>query len=283
MGKTSFIAIFNQAGIACASNCDNTMHRLSKEEPVAIAVNPSSCIPWEDIIDKYRRLGEPTHHESIEEYAKDFEKFLNEQPTNEKWANLTQEDANIIFMGYGMNDIYASVYDVMVALDTNTSKLRFDFTESNKIAVDNVAGWNMIGDFDSVSVVLYGSKQNIRELSVTKTKEALEIYRNRVMEAAKEAKLDEGIIEQIMTNDCEQEAVNIVNNATEKVFDNVTTGLGTFSIEEMVYAAEKLVNANVRLNRLVKGDKRSTQGTKEIAIITKTEGLTWIKHNLFAI
>lgn len=280
----SFIAITNQSGIVCASNSDNTVHRLSKEEPVAIAVNPSSRIPWVDLINKYRRLGEPARHESIEEYAKDFEKFLGKQPADEKWTNISTDEANIIFMGYGVNDIYASVYDVMVALDPNTQKLRFDFAESNKIAVDdNVAYWNLIGDFDSVSAVLYGSKRNVRELSLSKTKEALEIFRNRVMEAAKEAKLDERIIEQIKATDCEQEAFNIVDNATGEAIDNAIIGLGTFSIEEMVYAAEKLVNANVRLNRLVKGDKRNTQGTKEIAVITKTEGLTWIKHNLFAI
>lgn len=60
----SFIAIYNQSGIACASDTDNTIYRLSKEKPVAIAICPYSPIPWESIISQYLLKGEPEHHKT---------------------------------------------------------------------------------------------------------------------------------------------------------------------------------------------------------------------------
>ena len=52
---------------------------------------------------------------------------------------------------------------------------------------------------------------------------------------------------------------------------------------EMVTSAESLVNANVRLNHLKNGGKGLVGQTREIAVLTRTEGFTWIKHSLFAI
>ena len=98
MKDTSFLAFFNTAGIACASSQDKTIYSLSKEEPIALAVNPGSMIPWETIINKYRSMGEPAHRDTVEAYALDFEAFLKNQPVEAKWNNLSTQDANIIFM-----------------------------------------------------------------------------------------------------------------------------------------------------------------------------------------
>ena len=51
----------------------------------------------------------------------------------------------------------------------------------------------------------------------------------------------------------------------------------------MVMAAETIVNAEVRLDHLSSGCKTPLNTTREIAVITRTEGLTWIKHSLYAI
>ena len=51
--NTSFVAYMNKRGIACASDTDMTMYALSKQEPVALAVNSYSPIPWDTIINDY--------------------------------------------------------------------------------------------------------------------------------------------------------------------------------------------------------------------------------------
>ena len=77
--QTSFLSIFNKSGIACASSEDHTLYQLSKEEPVVVAVDPNSPIPWESLIDGYKRLGEPKKHSELEGYAKDFEEYISAQ------------------------------------------------------------------------------------------------------------------------------------------------------------------------------------------------------------
>ena len=63
----------------------------------------------------------------------------------------------------------------------------------------------------------------------------------------------------------------------------VLSGIDSFSIEDLVTASETLVNAEVRLKHLFSGGKEDLHVSKEIAVITRTEGVTWIKHSLFAL
>ena len=74
-----------------------------------------------------------------------------------------------------------------------------------------------------------------------------------------------------------------IYEATEKTYDSVLEGIETFSVEDMVMAAETIVNAEVRLGHLSTGCKKPLNATHEIAVITRAEGLTWIKHSLYAI
>ena len=53
--ETIFIALSNMSGIACASDRDHTLYQLSKKVPLALAVSPSSPIPWDSIIEQYKR------------------------------------------------------------------------------------------------------------------------------------------------------------------------------------------------------------------------------------
>ena len=48
--KTSFVAFLNKRGIACASDTDMTLYALSRQEPVALAVNSYSPIPCDSSI-----------------------------------------------------------------------------------------------------------------------------------------------------------------------------------------------------------------------------------------
>ena len=58
-------------------------------------------------------------------------------------------------------------------------------------------------------------------------------------------------------------------------------GVDAFSIEEMVTAVESIVNANAKLSHLHAGAKGKHGETKEIAVMTIPEGLTWIKHSVY--
>ena len=98
--NTSFVAFLNKEGIACASDTDMTLYALSRQEPVALAVNSYSPIPWDAIINTYLKKGEIAKHEVFGDYACDFSNYLSTVKINPAWKNLTEDDGNIIFLRF---------------------------------------------------------------------------------------------------------------------------------------------------------------------------------------
>lgn len=279
----SFIAIYNQSGIACASDTDKSIFPLSKTEPVAIVVCPNSPIPWEKIIYDYLRKGEPRHHKTLRDYAEDFESHFQQYPSDLKWNSLGIYDLNLIFLGYGQEDIYPSVCDVQVKVNEETSKLELGEIYLNSISINNSAGFNWNGDFERLAPILQGSTEGVKSLVAAKQLELFEMYKQRVVAKFKGTKYENQINESLAKYQTETLLNDIVNRAMTDSFNDAFTGIDTFSIEEMVTSAEKLVNANVRLNHLKNGGKGLLGSTREIAVITCAEGFTWLKHSLFAL
>ena len=51
--------------------------------------------------------------------------------------------------------------------------------------------------------------------------------------------------------------------------------------EDLVKVAEDFVDAKVQIDHLKNGGKGELPHTKELAVITRTEGVVWIKHCLY--
>ena len=176
--NTSFLALSNMAGIVCASNEDHTLYQLSKEEPVVIAVDPKSPIPWDSIIDGYKRLGEPLKHTDFSEYAKDFGKYLAAVDIS-KPSNPQPNGYDIIFLGYGTEDIFPSTFDVYVKFN-DEGHLEFGDSDYGKISHDVNVLLNWIGDFDSVATLIYGSTGATKKAMLEKQMEVYETFTKRV-------------------------------------------------------------------------------------------------------
>ena len=281
----SFIAIYNQSGIACASDTDNTIYRLSKEEPVAIAICPYSPIPWECIITQYLRKGEPEHHKTLEEYARDFETFFQQFHADKAWNKLGINELNLIFLGYGQDEIYPSVCDIQIEVDEETEKMKLGEIGIKQINLsrDENAGYNRNGNFERLASILFGATEQVKDFATEKQFDLFHAYKQRVIEKFKGTQYEE-YVNKCLSNYPEEIAVpKPVTKATTKAFERAYEGISTFSIEELVSTAETLVNANVRLLHLKEGGKGLLGHTREIAVLTRAEGFTWIKHSLFAI
>ena len=281
----SFIAIYNQSGIACASDTDNTIYRLSKEEPVAIAICPYSPIPWECIITQYLRKGEPEHHKTLEEYARDFETFFQQFHADKAWNKLGINELNLIFLGYGQDEIYPSVCDIQIEVDEETEKMKLGEIGIKQINLsrDENAGYNWNGNFERLASILFGATEQVKDFATEKQFDLFHAYKQRVIEKFKGTQYEE-YVNKCLSNYPEEIAVpKPVTKATTKAFERAYEGISTFSIEELVSTAETLVNANVRLLHLKEGGKGLLGHTREIAVLTRAEGFTWIKHSLFAI
>ena len=275
----SFFALFSKAGIACAADTDHTIYRLSDSLPVALAVNPQSPIPWDRIIGDYKRTN-PQENDFFEGYANDFNLYLASLDVKESWRKLTPETANIIFFGYGKDDIFPSVYDVMVQV---TDEDVLDFGESDSHCVNQMesAFFHMLGDFESVSTLLFGSTKKTREFFRDKHLKQFEEYARRVTERFEGTPYEDYVTEHLAAFDADERICGILNMATEKCLNNLVMGVDAFSIEDMVTAVESIVNANSKLSHLHFGVKGKHGETKEIAVMTIPEGLTWIKHSIY--
>lgn len=275
----TFFALCSKAGIACAADSDHTIYRLSDNLPVAIAVNPQSPVPWEQIIGEYKQT-KPEERELFLDYAADFGKFLSALEVKASWQKLTTETGNIIIFGYGSEDVFPSVFDVMVQVDENDS-LVFYNSEVHSVTYDDFAFFHMLGNFDSVSTLLYGVAPKTREFFLQKQLEQFDRYSSRVMEKFKGTEYEEYVTKSISEFDVEGNICEKINQATDQTFNELASGVDSFSIEEMVTAVESIINANAKLNNLHSKAKGRHVEVKEIAVMTLPEGLTWIKHSIY--
>ena len=280
---TTCIAILNTAGIACASDTDHTIYQLSKSFPLAVAVNSYSRIPWDTIINKYKRLGEPEEKENFEDYAKDFETFLSSIPFTVDYLAPSIADSNIIFMGYGKDDIFPQIYYTCISITNGKWSFDTDLTVSFKISHEEYAHINFLGDLEEVSTLIWGANHDVKDILVENHLKTFNIYKKRVLDKFKGTEYEAFVTKKLEADDARKEFMMEMYEAIDKTYKRVIDGIETFSVEDMVMAAENIVNAEVRLKHLSSGCKAPLNTTREIAVITRAEGLTWIKHSLYAI
>ena len=279
--NTTFIALSSMSGIVCASDTDHTIYQLSQQRPLAIAVNSYSQIPWDSIIDTYKRKKRPESVATIKECASD---FVNSFPCllEDSWSNLTIEDRNIIFMGYDQDDLFPSVYDL--EMSWNETERRTEITNElfTQISHQKRTSINLLGNLESVSTILWGATRETKCFLLKKHLEQFDIYKQRVLDKFEGTEFEEFVTQKLSEYNPVMAFVNVINEATDETFNEIQRGIDSFSIEEMVNAAETIVDAEVRLDHLSSGRMGPLHSTREIAVITRVEGLTWIKHSLYA-
>ena len=281
--STTCISISNMSGIACASDTDHTVYQLSKTSPLAVAVNSYSPIPWDIIINNYKRLGELEEKENFEDYAKDFEKYLTSLPVSEDYSDLSTEDSNIIFMGYGKDDLFPQIYDTCISLANGKWKFDEDRTEIFKVSHQEYAHINLLGNLDSVYTLIWGATRDVNDILLENHVKTFNVYKERVLKRFTGTEFESFVTKKLESYDAKEDFMMKMCEAVDKTYSSVLDGIETFSVEDMVMAAETIVNAEVRLDHLGSGCKTPLNTTREIAVITRAEGLTWIKHSLYAI
>ena len=281
--STTCIAISNMSGIACASDTDHTVYQLSKTSPLAVAVNSYSPIPWDIIINNYKRLGEPEEKMNFEDYAKDFEKYLTTLPVSEDYSDLSTEDSNIIFMGYGKDDLFPQIYDTCISLTNGKWSFDQDRTVVFKVSHQEYAHINLLGNLDSVYTLIWGATRDVNDILLENHVKTFNVYKERVLKRFKGTEFESFVTKNLESYDAKEDFMMKMCEAVDKTYSSVLDGIETFSVEDMVMAAETIVNAEVRLDHLGSGCKTPLNTTREIAVITRAEGLTWIKHSLYAI
>ena len=277
----SFFTLLSKAGIACAADADHTIYRLSEKLPVAIAVNPASHIPWERIMKQYTERLNPTPQVFFENYVNEFELFLSTLLVENSWKGLSPEETNIIFLGYGSGDLFPAVYVVYVQVDEG-GMMGLAEGVVQRVSLQEPVHIHWLGDFDSVSPLLFGASPKFREFFNKRYRPIWEGYSERMKEHVRGKSYENSIESQLNAFDYVNDLERRIDSATELAYQSVQMGISTFSIEDMVTTVETIVNANAKLNHLKSEVAGKTGETKEIAVVTIPEGVTWIKHSQYA-
>ena len=296
---SAIIAVLNRHGVSLAAdsavtlgnthkvvNSGNKIFTLSKYYPVAIMTYSNASfmsVPWDIIINNYKRMGELEEKENFEDYAKDFEKYLTSLPVSEDYSDLSTEDSNIIFMGYGKDDLFPQIYDTCISLANGKWKFDEDRTEIFKVSHQEFAHINLLGNLDSVYTLIWGATRDVNNILLENHLRTFKVYKERVLERFKGTEYESFVTKKLEAYEAKDDFMMKMSEAVDKTSSNVLDGIETFSVEDMVMAAETIVNAEVRLDHLGSGCKTPLNTTREIAVITRAEGLTWIKHSLYAI
>lgn len=281
--KPICIALTNMSGIACASDRDHTIYQLSERVPFAVAVNPDSQIPWYNIIEQYQLSGEPEESEEFSDYVTHFVSFLSNHFAEKSWSDLPADDTNVFFMGYGKEDLFPSVYDTILKVNPENGQFETTQVGYNKISHQECTAINHLCDIDSVSTLLFGVTNKTRDALLPIYTKLFESYKDRVKKHFADTEFTSYVTQELDSYNIEDSYYHTFYNAYGEVTSRTDMGLNTFSVEDLVTAVETLVNAEVRLKHLLSKGKEYPHLTKEIAVITRIEGLTWLKHSLFAL
>lgn len=276
----SFFALFSKAGIACAADTDHTVYRLSKDLPVALAVNPLSPIPWDDLIEAYKSHLKLKPQKSLAKYAADFDAFLSTYKVERAWKSLSAYDANILFFGFGSEDIYPSAYDVNVVVKEN-GKLGLGESAVHQVSDQESSFFHFLGDFDSVSTLLFGATERTQTFVYNQHVAIWAEYARRVTERFKGTEYEQYVKNHLDRYDCRNDIQDKIDRATSDVMSELSLGFSSFGMEDMVTAVETIVNANTKLNHLRFAAPGKPGTSREIAVVTIPEGLSWIKHSLY--
>ena len=278
--KTSFVAFLNNRGIACASDTDMTLYALSRQEPVALAVNSYSPISWDYIINSYLHKGDIQIHELFSDYARDFASYLSTVDTKPSWKFLSSDEQEIIFLGYGSDDVFPSAVDITVKYDEETKKLSCHFDTDRSITHHNRADFLMLSNFENTQPVMYGIVESARKKLIDKQNSLIEKFEERIMDAVKGTEFEESVKKEIEENKT-YSFEDVTRNLSGNQMSRVETAIDSFNIEDLVKVAEDFVDAKVQIDHLKNGGKEELPHTKELAVITRTEGVVWIKHCLY--
>ena len=186
-------------------------------------------------------------------------------------------------MGYGKDDLFPCIYEVSIIVKTDKIIYEERISNLKKIAHGHTADISIIGNVNGVSTLIWGANNDTRLTIPAYLSCHFETYKNRVIEKFKDSEFADYVNKKLELFDDLEYAFDHTDFIKNDMELKVLSGIDSFSIEDLVTASETLVNAEVRLKHLFSGGKEDLHVSKEIAVITRTEGVTWIKHSLFAL
>ena len=198
-------------------------------------------------------------------------------------SNFFYNGTGLVFVGYGENDLFPSLIPIYVSgiFDGN---LRFCYSpnEIEQISNDNESAIVPFAQVDVMMTVMKGISPALHEKVGELAKETASQTKDKMIEAMKEAGVDEATIAKIQETNLDE----ITRKHDEQVQDFIHTeyvnGLvdtvEAFGVEDMADMAESLISIT-NLQRHITASEESVGGPVDVAVITRDEGFIGLKHH----
>lgn len=250
------ISVFNKGGGVIVAQKDNSILPViinHCQKAAAFVVGARTQSFWEHVILSFLKIC-PDYRDIIE-LADNFIDYSRGISGLSGCEMPGPCEGDIFLWGFDEDSIFPSGFRIGVA---PSDGLSIKVLEEQKVTFENPAIIETFGDWGVIAPVLSGVSSEIYG-------SCLKFYERQDMKA------DIGVF---------REKLGQLNSDYRH---SIITGIDTFDIQDMIDTAESLLNANIRLRELETGEKTGTPTVKEIAVLTKTEGVTWIKHSIYAV
>ena len=198
-------------------------------------------------------------------------------------SQLYFSSTGIVFVGYGVKDIYPSLLTVYIS-GAFDRRLRYYFSKEEErevISNDNSAAIIPFGQVDVMLTLMKGIHPGLFRAVGTMHEESVDKVKEKMLEAMQGAGCTNKEVEAVSATDLtdiQKEAEDKLGQFIQDEFiDGIVDAVNSFNIEDMVNMAESLVSVT-NLQRHISSSEESVGGPIDVAVITRSEGFMWVKH-----
>lgn len=198
---------------------------------------------------------------------------------------LYYNGTGIVFVGYGRNDLFPSLLPSYVSGAFN-NRLRYylDMSGLNEIGEGCSASITPFAQGDVMLTLMKGIAPNFYEKVVELHTQSLSDEREKIVALLQAQGVDEDIVKKVRdvdTADIEKRHSNSMDAyMQEEYIDGIVNAVESFNVEDMANMAENLVSIT-SLQRYFSSSDETVGGPIDVAVITRAEGFTWVRHKNF--
>ena len=265
----------------------NKVFALSRLAPVGILVYGVASfrgIPWEALIKEHRRIHGNEVYDALEDYARHFSEFLLKEvgTYSDIFTDAPHEGSGIAIAGFGKAEWYPSLAEVNIASDSKGNpKADVSTTTlhpaSRPALIRPLAQRDMIDQF--ITGIETGYVDYITDLLDTFLGRGVDAISDILSDAYPSSHKDairDSIVSwnQQLTENFLQELIQFRDaNYARPIVETAAT----LPKEQLAEMAEALINITA-LNRRVSSQEETVGGPVDVAVITKGDGLVWMKR-----
>ena len=268
----------------CYTYAFDTLREVIYEDEVLPLLKTFSLVEF------YEEIIEP-NLEYFEEERKQFPRMKDEE-----WdlllkyfhRHLINDDFNpvlsteIIFVGYGEEDIFPASQRLYISGMVG-DKIKYKIEEISEITHTLSAEIRPFAQTDVMLTLMQGVSPQLDMEYREATSELEESVMDDIISILQKEKVSQKTIQKVCEVSLDKIHEHYMERINNFVHENYTGGvvnaLNFFNLEEMAKMAENLI-AVTNLQRHISSSEESVGGPIEVAIITKTGGFKWVKHNI---